>query len=1352
MNKILGLDLGTHSIGWALRDTTAPGNQIIDKGVLTFEKGVGEGKSGEFPLVQKRTESRSKRRHYQAEKYRKWALLQTLIIHHMCPLTLAELDEWRKYTKGTPRKYPQSEKFIQWLRYDFDGDGLPDFERLGFSKYENHYLFRMLAASEKKEHQAIFKNDPTILGRVLYHMVQRRGFRGRDEEEAKTIMQGSKDSGTAGADAIASYLQEHGTLGAALYHLQKETGERIRKRYNLRSDYEQELKVICQRQHIDEDLYKTFWKAIIWQRPLRSQKGLVGICTFEPGKARCPVSHPLYEEYRTWIAITNLKIKFDGDIQQENILAEKVYPLFYNASRDFKLLSIAKVLRKFNGKITAKTGSDKDPDKEKYKLENTKLVSATLLHQFETILGVDWKEKFGWCEILHNQPKKCAYSIEDIWHVLFTFDDREKLKSFAREKLQLEEEAAEKFSKIKLTQGYTTFSLSAIKKILPYLQQGFLYNRAIYLANVHKVLGKQHITRDEANAIGASLEHIFHQSDTEKKMINVVNELINDQLNSGSNRFGMDPSYQLDDDDKKDISNKLEAVFGEQTWAGISDNEKREGYDFVARHYLAFLQKPIQYSKQPIFLKASRQHDRIFQNLQETYGAPEKNKKYLWHPSEQETYKSGKPINGTPQLGSPTPISRGFKNPMALKTLHKLKKLINFLLVTGKIDEDTRIVVEIARELNDANKRKAIEKWQRDREKENDEYKARIKEIADEYYPNLDVNNKRIIDKYRLWIEQGKTCLYTGEMINCKDLFDGSKYDFEHTVPASLSFDNELKNLTIANGIYNKQIKGNKLPSQLPNYAEDGLGYTAIKPRLKFMEEKVTGLQIMLEEWSNKTKFAPTKDIKDACIQRRHIIRFELEYWNYKLHTFTMMEYKAGWRNSQLKDTQVVTKYALPYLKTVFQKVEVEKGTVVADFRNIYGIYSRKSKKDRDKHSHHAIDAAVLTLIPPAAIRDKILFNYNKMKDQDPNASFHESVRNWSAFHPNHILSIENDVLINFQAQQRTLTPTYKNVRKRGRQQYVKEKDVNGKWRYKVDEKGQRIKLKAKGDSIRGQLHKESMYGMIQRNGEKWVVERCPISSFTSINDCRNIVDDAVRDIVQKELEARVASGESFDKAKFREISFPYGKAIIKKVRCRVAAGRGYLTPEKALEISRRDSPSRHSYKQMVYAQNEENTLCLYYEGMKDGKVERGFRIIGLYELAQLNISSIRDIGKEKYYQTMETVKGKNRIELPLAHILTVGMRVILVDKGMDELKELQPQDLYKRVYRVYKFNERPSVFIYLQSHMEARKNDELGNGESEVDFLKYQPRVALIASKFNCALEGKDFFIDLDGQIIYNF
>ena len=156
MEKILGLDLGTNSIGWAIRDTHETEDQIIDKGVLTFEKGVGEGKSGEFPMVQKRTESRHKRRNYQSEKYRKWELLKCLIDNKMCPLSINELNEWKYYKKGIGRTYPQSEKFIQWLRFDFNGDGKPDFEQIGLDKHESYYIFRVLAISEKENHKNIF--------------------------------------------------------------------------------------------------------------------------------------------------------------------------------------------------------------------------------------------------------------------------------------------------------------------------------------------------------------------------------------------------------------------------------------------------------------------------------------------------------------------------------------------------------------------------------------------------------------------------------------------------------------------------------------------------------------------------------------------------------------------------------------------------------------------------------------------------------------------------------------------------------------------------------------------------------------------------------------------------------------------------------------------------------------------------------------------------------------------------------------------------------------------------------------------------------------------------------------------
>ncbi len=253
MAKILGLDLGTHSIGWALRDTAATENQIIDKGVLIFEKGVATVEGKEQAKVKVRTESRAKRRNYQAAKYRKWELLDCLIANQMCPLTKDELNDWRKYKKGVVRKYPQSEKFIQWLRFDFNGDGKPDLEQFGFNKHENCYLFRWLAVSEKKEHKHIFKENPMLLGRIFYHMVQRRGFSNGDVGETKLIEEGRKNEQTkeievVGIRAIDNLIKKkYKTLGAALYWGQKNNeletinNNRIRNRFTYRHYFESEV-------------------------------------------------------------------------------------------------------------------------------------------------------------------------------------------------------------------------------------------------------------------------------------------------------------------------------------------------------------------------------------------------------------------------------------------------------------------------------------------------------------------------------------------------------------------------------------------------------------------------------------------------------------------------------------------------------------------------------------------------------------------------------------------------------------------------------------------------------------------------------------------------------------------------------------------------------------------------------------------------------------------------------------------------------------------------------------------------------------------------------------------------------
>jgi len=59
---------------------------------------------------------------------------------------------------------------------------------------------------------------------------------------------------------------------------------------------------------------------------------------------------------------------------------------------------------------------------------------------------------------------------------------------------------------------------------------------------------------------------------------------------------------------------------------------------------------------------------------------------------------------------------------------------------------------------------------------------------------------------------------------------------------------------------------------------------------------------------------------------------------------------------------------------------------------------------------------------------------------------------------------------------------------------------------------------------------------------------------------------------------------------------------------------------------------------------------------------------------------------------------------------------------------------------------------LYLQHHIEARPNDELGDGETLFNPEKYQPRLKLTSDNFNCLIEHKDFKIKPDGEIEWLF
>ena len=112
MERILGIDTGTNSLGWAIIDKEEGTTKLVAKGTNIFSEGVKIEKGIESSKAAERTEHRSVRKHYWRRKIRKIRLLTILSQNHLCPpLKKSDLREWR-----LKKVYPIDEVFMDWQR------------------------------------------------------------------------------------------------------------------------------------------------------------------------------------------------------------------------------------------------------------------------------------------------------------------------------------------------------------------------------------------------------------------------------------------------------------------------------------------------------------------------------------------------------------------------------------------------------------------------------------------------------------------------------------------------------------------------------------------------------------------------------------------------------------------------------------------------------------------------------------------------------------------------------------------------------------------------------------------------------------------------------------------------------------------------------------------------------------------------------------------------------------------------------------------------------------------------------------------------------------------------------------
>lgn len=1213
--RILGLDTGSNSLGWAIVDREDDGNYaLIDKGVVIFQEGVKIEKGIESSRAAERTAHRALRRQYFRRRLRKIEVLKVLVKYNLCPaLTMDELNLWH-----TRKIYPLNDDFLQWQRTNEKEDINPYHSRhICLTECLNLYL----------------ESHRFTLGRALYHLAQRRGFLSNrldanEEAESGAVKSGisnlSKEMETAGCKYLGEYF----------YKLYKEKGNkiRIRTRYIDRENhYKAEFYAICEKQNLSPEMIKDLERALYFQRPLKSQRNSVGKCTFEKNKARCSDSHPLFEEFSMLSFLNNVKIQGPYDAKLRPLNDEelaKIKPLFYRVSKaNFDFEDIAK---KIAGKGNYQCIKDKTDKQYKFNYRMTQGVpGCPTMAQLMAVFGEDWKtgiaETFDLSTRKDGTPKTADEMANDIWNVLYFFDNKEKLKEYAQKHLQLSPDLAEKFSKIKLSHDFSSLSLRAIRRILPFLRCGMLYSHAVFMGKIPDIVGKD-------------------------------------------------------------------------VW---NDESQRE---YIISRVADFASMP--YDKLRETKLTLEQCIKDF--LCEEYGASVADVETLYHPSMIETYPDARPNHdGIVLLGSPR--TNAIRNPMAMRSLHEMRKVVNTLIKEGKVDRDTEVHVEYARELNNANMREAIKNYQKDRQKKHNEYAGEIKKLY-KSATGIDIEpTETDVLKFQLWEEQGHMCLYTGKQIAITDFIGANpSFDIEHTIPRSVGGDSTQENMTLCSSHYNRFVKKALLPTQLPDYEQ-------IIERIKPWQQKVKNLTAQIDKISTRGIWDKAK--KDNRIREKNKLKMEREYWDGKCKRFTMTEVPEGFALRQGAGIGLISRYAALYLKSYFnsgvetshRQVYSIKGPVTAEFRKMWGLQEEYEKKSRANHIHHCIDAIVIACIGNNEYAQMgryhhQMFDYYEGKGEKP-----VFPKPWSTFTQD-VKSISDELLV--------VHDTRDNMPKKA-------------CRIIDTPHG---KKQAKGDCARAGLHLDKYYGAIKNKDEiKYVVRKSLYNNFNK-DTAKNIVDKKVKEIV---LSAFVGGKLQLPVYMNEE------KGIeIKKVRCFANTIKNPIHIRSQRDLSDKD------YKQHFHVSNDTNYCMAIYEGITKGKVKRDYKLVRTIDAAKY-------FKRSTNYEAQKTlVPELSNKGFELKQLLKVGQMVLLYESYPEEICFSDLNDISKRLYKIVGLSYHPVGVGYgkivMRHHQEARNAKDITITNSAYNASQpIRSSIYLLHTQFNALVEGKDFEITPTGKII---
>lgn len=491
--KVLGLDLGVGSIGWSLITLDEGGHpaEILGMGsrivpltsddMQEFQKGKAITKNKD------RTMKRSARRGLDRYQQRRAKLSRLL-----CEFGL-----------GFPRPLMSLSPLALWgLRADAATEG------------------KVISLAE--------------LGRVLYHLNQKRGYRHSKSDESS-----KQDTEYVAAvkTRYAELKNESLTIGQYMYRYLSASAEkgadtlscvhyRVKDQVYPREAYMEEFDRIMAVQQkaypevLTSVVLQKLRDCIFFQRPLKSCKHLVSYCEFERktrevqipvvgadgttsyktkivdiGPKVAPVSSPLAEVCRLWESINNIRIYYpDGTVYPLSLEHKQA---FFNKLQESESLKFSDAKKIIGAKAKDKLWCN-DLLKSGIKGNRTTATLRKLIEdypQYKALLRFDLKQEDS-CRVDLSTGEvlpliSVSYLNEPLyklWHILYSVAERGAMDNALRKQLGVEQGDLDKglldaCMKIDFTkQGYCNKSTKFMCKLLPYLQQGYMYSEAADLA------------------------------------------------------------------------------------------------------------------------------------------------------------------------------------------------------------------------------------------------------------------------------------------------------------------------------------------------------------------------------------------------------------------------------------------------------------------------------------------------------------------------------------------------------------------------------------------------------------------------------------------------------------------------------------------------------------------------------------------------------------------------------------------------------------------------------------------------------------------------------------------------------